>query len=69
MRPLKHIAGMSGYDSPFEYYKQSGRMTSAGPHADALAALKGVEAFATAVQGALLHEVWAPHYEQVPTPD
>jgi len=60
---------MSGYDSPFEYYKRPGRMTLAGPHAPALAALEGVEAVAAAVHGALLHEAWAPHYDQTLSPE
>ncbi|MCA2411633.1 transglutaminase domain-containing protein [Rhizobium leguminosarum bv. viciae 248] len=55
---------MSGYESPVDFYTRPGKMTSAGPHAPALAALKGVEAVAAAVQGALLHEAWAPRYNQ-----
>lgn len=60
---------MSGYDSPFEYYTRPGQMTSAGPHAPALAALKSVDAVAAAVHGALLHEAWAQRYDQALTPE
>ncbi|MBY5791297.1 transglutaminase domain-containing protein [Rhizobium leguminosarum bv. viciae] len=59
---------MSGYESPVDFYTRPGQMTSAGPHAPALAALKGVGAVAAAVHGTLLHEAWAPRYNQPLTP-
>lgn len=62
------LPDMSGYESPVDFYMRPGPMTSAGSHAPALAALKGVETVAAAVQGALLHEAWAPHYNQPLTP-
>ncbi|NEK19705.1 transglutaminase-like domain-containing protein [Rhizobium leguminosarum] len=60
---------MSGYESPVDFYTRPGRMTSAGAHAPVLASLKGVETVAAAVHGALLHDAWAQHYDQVLTPE
>ena len=62
------LPGMSGYESPVDFYARPGQMTSAGPHAPVLAALKGVETVAAVVHGALLHDAWAQHYDQVLTP-
>ncbi|MFS8111944.1 transglutaminase-like domain-containing protein [Rhizobium jaguaris] len=59
---------MSGSDGLFEYYMRPGQMTSGGPHAQALAALDGVEGVAAAVHGVLLHDAWAPRYHQELTP-
>ncbi|MDL2399562.1 transglutaminase domain-containing protein [Rhizobium mayense] len=59
---------MSGFDSPFEYYMRPGPMTAGGPHAEALAALDGVEGVAASVHGVLLHDAWAPWYHQELTP-
>ncbi|MEI1251900.1 transglutaminase-like domain-containing protein [Rhizobium aouanii] len=59
---------MSGYESPVDFYTRPGQMTSAGSHAPTLAALKSVETVAAAVQGTLLHEAWAPRYNQPLTP-
>ncbi|NEJ24141.1 transglutaminase domain-containing protein [Rhizobium leguminosarum] len=58
---------MSRYERHVDFYTRPGQMTSAGVHAPDLAALKGVETVAKAVQGALLHEAWAQHYDQVLT--
>ncbi|MBY5802664.1 transglutaminase domain-containing protein [Rhizobium leguminosarum] len=60
---------MSGNESPIEFYTRPGRMTSAGSHAPALAALQGVGAVAAAVHGTLLQDAWAQHYDQVLTPE
>jgi hypothetical protein len=62
------VRDMSGRNSLLEYYRQPGRMSSGGPHAQALAALEGVEAVATAIHGVLLHEAWAQRYDQELTP-
>jgi hypothetical protein len=59
---------MSEPDSLLEYYRQPGRMTSSGQHAQALAAFGEVEAVATAIHGVLLHEAWAQAYHQELTP-
>ncbi|WP_246642373.1 transglutaminase-like domain-containing protein [Rhizobium croatiense] len=67
LSPFNHSAGMSGYDSPFEYYTLPGQMTSAGPHTPALAALKSVPSIAAAIHGALPHEAWAPRHGQTLT--
>jgi hypothetical protein len=51
-----------------DFYSRPGPMTSAGPYAEALKALRGVAAVAGALHGLMLHEAWAQCYGQKLTP-